>query len=551
MRRNKKITDKKDITAATPDAAAIGGPVPGAALPPPLAANSNIKRYDIFKNTTGGQMIINDVPIGVDDISYINNLLANLSVADTAHDIDKKDKGILGISGFLGTAGNIYARMYQKGIPVPYNTDNILDEESAVGSVIINSSFKWGVSTSPPEGGFSEPINNHDTLFQRHRYVPLRVMKYIKEGRITTSAPNAVTTTYSDSNLPFVRSNGQTHTIDTVNGNKYTVTYFDVKPEVIPASGPRRKGELITAEDFFQNMNYQDTNLPKNIAFVVDCTSVKIEQILNTGPRLGSNFNTYLIKSPEGENDPGGKTNLQSTTFQTYNDRGGNGVRYRAAVPYQLNKLKSYSYAFKNYQISPYTQFFTNYNFELSELQFNDKYIFSDLTTTLNIIDPNNIVPPKPVLNSGDMNEIGAVSNVIRNIMAKIESYGSKASAIDIFDYNCALQQKRSGDWLQALLCCLVASGERKFCEYNSPMFDLMSIFKKKEIQNGTLTDGQPNDALNFLPDDVYLVTHDRILLAFSLLLGINVIFTHHLPGTGKKYSYHSTSNLLEVLTPL
>ena len=31
------------------------------------------------------------------------------------------------------------------------------------------------------------------------------------------------------------------------------------------------------------------------------------------------------------------------------------------------------------------------------------------------------------------------------------------------------------------------------------------------------------NDALNFLPDDVYLVTHDRILLAFSLLLGINV----------------------------
>ena len=31
-----------------------------------------------------------------------------------------------------------------------------------------------------------------------------------------------------------------------------------------------------------------------------------------------------------------------------------------------------------------------------------------------------------------------------------------------------------------------------------------MSIFKKKEIQNGTLTDGQPNDALNFLPDDVW-----------------------------------------------
>ena len=83
------------------------------------------------------------------------------------------------------------------------------------------------------------------------------------------------------------------------------------------------------------------------------------------------------------------------------------------------------------------------------------------------------------------MNEIAAVSNIVRNVLAKIIKFNNKYSKIDTFDYNCALQQKRSGDWLQALLCCLVALGERKFCEYNSPAFNLRNILKKKEISDG------------------------------------------------------------------
>jgi len=476
----------------------------------PYVQTNNIKRYDIFKNT-----------VTDDEIENINELLANLSVADTSHDIDKKDKGIPGITGFLQAANNIHAKMYKKGIPVPY-TGSILGEDEAVGSVIDRSTFTW----MSPVAGTNVP-QEHIELFKRYQYVPLRVMKYIKEGRTPTNDPTVVNSTYSDPTPAYVRSDGQKHTIDTVNGNKYVVTYFDVKPE---KNG--KKGEIINAKTFFGHMGYTEAMNgvgEKNIAFVVDCTSVKIEDILNKGTRINDNFRTYLIKSPEGENDPGGKTNLQSTTFQS-----ATGVRYRAAVPHNLNKSKSYSYSFEDINTSPYTQFFTNYNFELSELQFDDKYIFSDLTTKLNIIDPNKIVPPKPVLNSGDMNEIGAVSTVIRNIMAKIVSYGNKASAIDIFEYNCALQQKRSGDWLQALLCCLVASGQRKFCEYNSPVFTFGNLFKKKEIR-----DGVTNTALTFDPSDVYLVTHDRILLAFALLLGINVIFTHHFPGS-RGYSYHS-----------
>ena len=470
---------------------------------PSFSITSPLKMYDIFKNT-----------VKQADVDTIEQLLANLAVGDTSHDIDKKDKGILGITGKLNDDKSIEAKMYQKGIPRSYKA--VPNEEGAISSVIKNSSFEWVVPNPPPV----PPTTYHNEIFRNIAYVPLELMKYIKEGKL----PN------SDNSPAFIKPNLTKHKFETQNGNKYIVTYFDVKPETRPGV----KGELIDAQTFFTNMGYA-TTVPKNIAFVVDCTSITIEDILNKGVPLNANFKTYLIKSPEGENDPGGKTNLQDKSFKTTN-----GVRYRAAVPFGLNKSNSYNYSYKEFSISPYTQFFTNYSFNLSELQFDDKYIFSSLSTTINITGKDNNVPTKTVLNSGNMNEIAAVSNVVRNVLAKIVKFNNKYSNFDTFDYNCALQQKRSGDWLQALLCCLVALGERKFCEYNSPAFTLGSLFKKKEISSGTTTEGRPNPELTFFKDDVYLVTHDRILLAFALLLGINVIFTHHYTGTGKGHSFHS-----------
>ena len=469
---------------------------------PVFSTTSPLKMYDIFKNTVSG-----------DDVTAIEQLLANLAVGDTSHDIDKKDKGILGITDKLEAPATIEAKMYKQGIPIPYTV--IPNEAQSVSSVIKKETFEWVVPNPPPV----PPTIYDNESFKQRDYVPLEIMKYIKEGKLPTGA----------SNRDFIKPDLTQHKFKTKNDNKYIVTYFDVKPE----------GGLIDAQKFFTNMGYTTIDA-KNIAFVVDCTSITIEDILNKGEPINPNFKTYLIKSPEGENDPGGKTNLQDKTFKTYDDNGSRkGVRYRAAVPHNLNKSNSYNYSYKEFSISPYTQFFTKYSFNLSELQFDDKYIFSSLSTTINITDIDNNIPTKTVLNSGDMNEIAAVSNIVRNVLAKILKFKNKYSNIDTFDYNCALQQKRSGDWLQALLCCLVALDERKFCEYNSPSFTLGSLFKKKDVTDGAkTTGGQPNPELKFSKEDVYLVTHDRILLAFALLLGLNVIFTHHFPGNHSALVY-------------
>ena len=97
---------------------------------PNFSKTSPLKMYDIFKNTVTGA-----------DVTKIEDLLANLSVGDTSHDIDKKDKGILGITDKLKTDASIEAKMYKKGIPVSYKA--VPNEEGAISSVIKSPSFEW------------------------------------------------------------------------------------------------------------------------------------------------------------------------------------------------------------------------------------------------------------------------------------------------------------------------------------------------------------------------------------------------------------------------
>jgi hypothetical protein len=447
--------------------------------------------------------------------TQVTDTLINAAAGDTSHDFDDK-KAISGITNLINTT---YKDFYFNGLPGVTNLRNIQSEEQTIASVIEANSYKFIRGTVGGEGAtFGTNVNG--ASFNGVPYSPLTAMKFIKDGMVDGN----IATNNDRTGKPIVQPDKCTHEFKTVTGNDYTCTYFDVKPEKTGG----KKGEIIDAKQFFLNMGFKDED-EFNIGLIVDCVSITLEDIFNKGTPLSSEKKVRLIKSSEGENDPGGKTNINDKTFKTFS--AGKGIDYKAAIPLNIDKNKKYTYYYEPQQKTPYAWFLTNYRFSLSELQYSCKYLFSNLSTTLTITGDTGITP-KVIPNSGEANEISQASIVIRNILEKIKAkIKGVTPAQNMFDFNCPFQQKRSGDWLQALICALVAIGERQFCEFNP---DIASIFKKKDLT--TETHGKA--ALNF--DEVYLVTHDRILLAFALLLGINVIFTHHYKAATKTYSYHS-----------
>ena len=58
---------------------------------------------------------------------YLNKLLSNLSVGDTKHDFGYN-------LDYLKS--NVFSSAYNSGIPIPYNTNYIFDENQCLDSVI-------------------------------------------------------------------------------------------------------------------------------------------------------------------------------------------------------------------------------------------------------------------------------------------------------------------------------------------------------------------------------------------------------------------------------
>ena len=300
-----------------------------------------------------------------------------------------------------------------------------------------------------------------------------------------------------------------TDSIKTINDHNYNITRINVKKE---------DRDRITAEDFFSMGNFYSGGGETNIALIIDCVSIKfIEMIKNGGRANLSGLKCFLLKAPELENDPGGKKNINDKIF---NDNGVDGVYLKPAVPFNFNEDGSYTYNYDSTSNdSLYGGFFTKYNFTLSELILERKFIFERLSSTLTISnnDPELKLPTIIVPDSGNKNEINALTKLIANFKSLFSSRQANQYETE-FNVNASYQQKRTGDWLQALLAALVANGDRQFVEHKDA----------------------GKDPLKFLPNDVYLVTHDRILLAFALLLGINVIFTHKKPEQDGQPSVHS-----------
>lgn len=399
--------------------------------------------------------------LGLPNISIdkLNIIIANLAVADASHDFGGK---VTSITTILDPSSYSYLHeAYIGGHPVENTT--IPSEDKAILSV----------------------FNSNDEI-----HIPLNKIK-----KIHSELPKKV----------------ESWSQETINGHKYTVRFCDVKPGVVAEDS-----KYIDAETFFNILEF-DQSMPQTIAFVIDETSISIDDILTSGKKL-SNIRSYLIKASEIENDPGGKKKLHDTMFSDkYTQFGTN---FTPAIPFNINNDTEYYYTYdsSNKNNSPLCQFFTNYTFKISELEYENKYISSKLSTTLQIVSNQPNVSTRIVHDSGDCNEINYLAESMNNILGK-----KTLNDNEKFELASSFQQKRSGDWLQALLCCSIADGSRQFCEYKRPDNNV-----KKNL--AALDKTAPIDFTK-----IFLVTHDRILLAFALLLGIDVMFAHHYsPEKGK-----------------
>jgi hypothetical protein len=292
--------------------------------------------------------------------------------------------------------------------------------------------------------------------------------------------------------------------IETINGTQYSVK------SMVVAKGSSGDGTkvYIGARTFIDGLDIKNHS-----AIVIDAAAVSVLDILKSGDADRDPHTIYYVYVPEVVNDPAGKTPIDSAVF-----RATGGVKL---IPCISNEPPSFNYNYsfdskstgatlKDKFSDNYKKFFTKYNFQLSELQVNQKGKKLDYTTNLVIssTDPGN-KNSETITDSKKKNNITFLKAILVNTIKLLGI--TKASDVNVnvikntFLFNTKFQQKRSGDWLQVIACLLLKSRKLKYIPQKGPA--IANIEQKIS--------------------DIYFVTHDRIALAFALLCGVQCIYTH------------------------
>ena len=264
-----------------------------------------------------------------------------------------------------------------------------------------------------------------------------------------------------------------------------------------------------TAKDFTDTLKIADYS-----AFVIDAASISINDILTNGNDTPKKT-IYYIYDSELDNDPAGKTYAPDPVF---NKQTGHNIISCFPKNIESSKNTNYYYTWNDSINDPYNKFFTNYNFQLSGLQKIQQGKSTKYLTNLRINNKTTKLETKVIIDSGKANAIDSLKRLILNFFSSIiqrkpkQKQDDKLTPENKFGLNSCYQQKRSGDWLQVLLCMLIR--ERQYVNFKT----------NAEITNIS---------------EIYLVTHDRIALCFALLMGVNVIFTHG--HTGNVYAFRLT----------
>ena len=402
------------------------------------------------------------VPIAIKQNPFFKNELAYLSRSDAHHDLGelfkdtmyKKDENV--------------KNAFDSGLPVPATV--AFHEGDAFASVVISATNFTGNTINIHTGNNKQ----EDYLQEALNQVP----------DCTKGDTDAFST--------FAIGVGG----DTI--FKYRVVRFVTKC----SNNASFKGEnldAIACKSDFGKTFVTNTKLGEDVleaAIIVDFSQHHFMEDLASG--VSNNFNIHYLMTPEVVNDPAGKPNVNNKSLFGIQDKGIKLISYVQTDPEPISYTK-----YNQFEPSTSNNFFSNYDFTLSPIkQIFTKQKAEKLIATLNISYDG--VGGKPLTDtiedSKGENSITTVVGFLKKILTQIQ--GNGGSPIEKFNFNSKIQQKRGGDWFQAL-SCLTA--------------------KNRTYTQILPTRGSPSPLNPTCP--VYLVTHDRIAVAFALLNGVNVIY--------------------------
>ena len=265
--------------------------------------------------------------------------------------------------------------------------------------------------------------------------------------------------------------------------------------------------------DFWTNTNLGGGSNYKNAYIVVDFNQHGFIERLKQGDHLPDVYINYLML-PEVVNDPAGKTNVFTPTIFGDIPRG---LNLYSWVQTNANPMSYTKY--NCFDTNPMNNFYSAYDFSLLPIQS----IYSSaknlkFQSTLNITynDNNSGLPPlvDTIEDSKGENSITTVVGFLNKIINQIKNAAGLTANNRRnlqFNFNSKVQQKRGGDWFQALCCLDIQNRELTRCLPTS--------------QNRTTRNGSDLKANIGIDGPVYFVSHDRIAVAYALLNGINVIY--------------------------
>jgi hypothetical protein len=246
--------------------------------------------------------------------------------------------------------------------------------------------------------------------------------------------------------------------------------------------------DSVSSSDLFDFLNpHQQTS----IAFAVDSLTVPFYELLSRDKKGAQvSRNAYFIKSREELNDGASKITFEEpditnlVTITTIDDKSQE-EQQNASIVYNASVWKN------DIPIHERELFYSKYNINLAPIKYNQNLL---PLTTLKFSEGKFVRTVDVLRASKENSHPNAISSIIRQLRALFNTsvYGGIKTVANKLTYQTLLQQKRSGDWLQVLSCL---NPER----YGN------------KLDNGTR---------------IFLVTHDRICLAYGLLMGIDVCYT-------------------------